>query len=67
MFLIFLEWVKLTSIGIKLDRPHLQHWLLFLEHDKSQKTQMLLHLPVPLGYDYVYDLACNSYSSCDFE
>ena len=34
--------VKITSIGLKLDRPQLQHWLLFLEHNKSQTTQILL-------------------------
>ena len=28
----FLECVKITAIGLKLDRPQLQHCLLFLEH-----------------------------------
>ena len=37
----FLECVKITSIGLKLNRPQLQH-LLFLERNKSQKTQLLL-------------------------
>ena len=32
VFLIFLKCVKITSVGLKLDRPQLQHWLLFLEH-----------------------------------
>ena len=42
VLLIFLERVKRTSADPKLDRPQLQHWLLFLEHNKSQKAQMLL-------------------------
>ena len=25
--------VKIASVGLKLDRPQLQHWLLFLEHN----------------------------------
>ena len=32
VFLIFLKFVKIISVGLKLDRPQLQHWLLFLEH-----------------------------------
>ena len=33
VFLIFSECVKIASVGLKLDRPQLQHWLLFLEHN----------------------------------
>ena len=32
VFLIILECVKITAVGLKLDRLQLQHWLLFLEH-----------------------------------
>ena len=32
----------MTSVDLKLDRPQLPHLLLFLEYNKSQKTQMLL-------------------------
>ena len=44
VFLIFLEGVKITSVVLKLDRPQLQHWLLFLEHNrvKSEDFKMLL-------------------------
>ena len=45
MFLIFLEGVKITSVGLKLDRPQLQHLLLFLEHTiglgKAHKSILL--------------------------
>ena len=34
----FLERVKITSVGLKLDRPQLQHWLLFLEHILTNKS-----------------------------
>ena len=45
MFLIFFEGVKMTSVGLKLDRPQLQHWLLFLEHNKLRPKNL------PLDYD----------------
>ena len=32
VFLVFFECVKIMAVGLKLDRPQLQHWLLFLEH-----------------------------------
>ena len=57
MFLIFFEGVKITSVGLKLDRPQLQHWLLFLEHNelRSKDLNAVAGLPVPMGYDCVYD------------
>ena len=57
MFLIFLECVKISSIGLKLDRPQLQHWLLFLEHNRlrSNNLNVVAGIPVPMDYDYVYD------------
>ena len=51
MFLIFLTCVKIASVGLKLDRPQLQHWLLFLEHNwpspKSENSNVV-GLPVPM-------------------
>ena len=58
MFLIFLEGVNITTIGLKLDRPQLQHWLLFLEHDRSENSNVVAGLPVSMGYDCIYDSAC---------
>ena len=60
MFLIFLEGVKITAVGLKLDRPQLQHWLLFLEHNttnslRSKDLNVVAGLPVPMDYDRVYD------------
>ena len=60
MFLIFLEGVKITSVGLKLDRPQLQHWLLFLEHNtinrlRSKDLNVVAGLPVPVHYDCDYD------------
>ena len=57
MFLIFLEGVKVTSVALKLDRPQLQHWLLFLEHNRlrSEDINVVAGLPVPMEYDCVYD------------
>ena len=62
MFLNFLEGVKITSIGLKLVRPQLQHWLLFLEHDPGLDLKtctngswiyndplVVAGLPVPMG------------------
>ena len=40
--LFFLEGVKIISVGLKLDRPQLQHWLLFLEHNRLRSKDMLL-------------------------
>ena len=39
VFLMFLEGVKITSVGLKLDRPQLQHWLLFLEHNTINRLR----------------------------
>ena len=57
MFLIFLEGVKITSVGLKLDRPQLQHWLLFSEHNRfrSKDLNVVAGLPIPMDYDCVYD------------
>ena len=69
VFLIFLECVKITSSGLKLDRPHLQHWLLFLEHNRSENSNVVSGLPVLIGYDHdcVYDSAYDSSSPFDLE
>ena len=69
VFLIFLEVVKITSVGLKLDKPQLQHWLLRLEHNGSENSNVVAVLPVPIGYDHdcVYDSVCYSSSSFDFE
>ena len=51
VFLIFLKCVKIAFVGLKLDKPQLQHWLLFLEHNwptLNLKTQMLW------GYLYLW-------------
>ena len=50
MLLIFLEGVKITSVGVKLDRPQVQHWLLFLEHNRlrSKDLNVVAGLPVPM-------------------
>ena len=67
MFLIFLECVKITIVGLKLDRPQQQQWLLFLEHNGSENLNAVAGLPVTMGYDCVYDSACDSSRSFDFE
>ena len=58
MFLVFLEGVKITSIGPELNKPQLQHWLLlFSEHNRigSKDVNVVAGLPVPMDYDCVYD------------
>ena len=55
-----LEGVRITSVGLKLDRPQLQHWLLPLEHKtinrlRSKDLNVVAGLPVPVDYDCVYD------------
>ena len=68
MFLIILKCVKITYVGPKLDRPKLQHWLLFLEHNRPRyEDSNVVGLPVPMGYDCVYGSACVSSSPFDFE
>ena len=68
MFLNFFSCVKITSVGLKLDRPQLQHWLLFLEHNRLRsENSNVVGLPVPMGYDCVYGSACVSSSPSDFE
>ena len=51
------EGVQITSIGLKLDRPQLQHRLLFLEYNRigSKDFNVVSGLPVPMDYDCVYD------------
>ena len=70
MFLVFLKCVKITSLGLKLDLPQLQHWLLFLEHNwptpKSENSNVV-GLPVPMSYDCVDRSACVFSSPSDFE
>ena len=65
----FLECVRITSVGLKLDRPQLQHWLLFLAHNRSrsENSNVVAGLPVRMGYGCVYDSAFDSSSPFDFE
>ena len=69
MFLIFLKYVKIAFVGPKLDRPQLQHWLLFLEHNwltpKSENSNVV-GLSVPMDYDCDCASACVSSSPSDF-
>ena len=62
--------VKLAFVGLKLDRPQLQNWLLFLEHNwptpKSENSNVV-GLPVPMGCDCVCASACVFSSPSDFE
>ena len=48
---MFLKYVKIASVGLKLDRTQLQHWLLFSEHNwptpKSENSNVV-GLPVPM-------------------
>ena len=67
MFLTFLECVKIASVGLKLDRPQLQHWLLFLEHSLNRFENSNVVVDLPMGYDCVYDSACVSCGPFDFE
>ena len=58
MFLIFLEGAKITSVGLKLDRPQLQQWLSFLEYNtinrlRPEDLNVVASLPVPVNYDCV--------------
>ena len=59
MFLRFLGGVKINSVGLKLDRPQLQHWLLFSEHNtinrlRSKDLNVVADLHVPVDYDCVF-------------
>ena len=50
MFLILLKCVKIASVGLKLDRPQLQYWFLFLEHNwptPNSENSNAVGLPVP--------------------
>ena len=69
MFLIFRECVKITSVGLKLDRPQLAQRLLFLERNRprSENSNVVAGLPVPMSYDCVYDSACDSSGLVNFE
>ena len=67
MFLIFLEGVKIISVDLKLKRPLLQHCSLFVKHNRSEISHVVSNLPVPIGYDCVYDSICNSSSPLYFE
>ena len=53
----FFKRVKIISVGLKLDRPQLQHWLLFLKHNRlrSKDLNVVAGLPVPLDFDCVCD------------
>ena len=69
VFLIFLECVKITSLELQLDRPQLQQWLLMLYHNRpgSKNTDTVAGLPIPMGYEWVYDSACDSFCPSVFE
>ena len=53
----FLKCVRITSVGLKLDRPQLQHWLSFLEHSrlKSKDLNVVAGLLVHMDYDCPID------------
>ena len=55
----FLEFFKITSVGLKLDRSH--------NRPRYQNSNVVAGLPVPMGYDCFYDSACDHYSTFDFE
>ena len=61
-FQLTFKGVKITSVGLKLDRPQLQQWLLFLEHNTINKLRSIdlnvVGLPVSMGHDCVYGSAC---------
>ena len=53
------EGVKITSVGLNLNRQQLQHWLLFVEHNtinrlRSKDLNVVAGLSVPVDYDCVY-------------
>ena len=58
MFLIFLKWFKISSVGLKLI------WLLFLKQNRprSENSNVVAGLPVPMGYDCAYYSAYDSSS-----
>ena len=60
----FLERVEITSVGLKLDRPQLQHWLFIVF--RSENANGVACLPVPMSYDCVYDSAGDSSSPFEF-
>ena len=67
---MFLMCVKVASVGLKLDRPQLQHWLWFQNITGlplTPENSNVVDLPVPMGYDRVCASACVSSSSSYFE
>ena len=60
-FKFFLSVSKLPLLNLKLDRPQLQQWLLMLCHNRprSENTDAVAGLPIPIGYEWVYDSACD--------
>ena len=51
VFLNFSFMCQIASVGLKLDRPQLQQWLLFLEHKRprSENSNVVAGLPVPMA------------------
>ena len=45
VFLIFLECVKITSVGLKLDRSQLQHGWSLLKHNRSENLNVVACRP----------------------
>ena len=68
-FLIFLECVKITPLELKLNRPQLQQWLLMLYHNRprSENTDAVAGLSIPMAYEWIYDLAYDLFCPSDFE
>ena len=61
----FFECVKIVSVG--LDRPQLQHWLFFSEHNRARFENSNVVAGLLMGYDCVYDSACDSSSPFGLE
>ena len=66
VFLIFLECVKMTFVGLKLIDHSCNIRKLFLEYSRSENSNVVAGVPVPMGYDSVYDSACVSPWSFSF-
>ena len=51
------EGIRITSVGLKLNGSQLQHWLLFIEHNRigCKDVNVVAGLLVPMDYDCVYD------------
>ena len=59
--------ILIRSNGNQALETRSQAELLFSEHNRSEKANAVAGLPVPMGYDCVYDSACDSSSPFDFK